>query len=307
MKTLPRPYESLKIGFMAPRTKPVCSIHRRQLAVLLKQFRTRSGQSLAQVGETLELNIGSLSRIENAERGVNPVLARALLDQYGVTDQAVRDRVLGLVRADLAQKRPWWKELSAVLSPAHYDGFLAFESSATVVRCYEPSVVPGLLQTEEYARALLREVSFDLPPDQIEDLVRVRLTRQRILTGAGGREPTRLLAVLDEAVLHRRVGGRAVMRAQLQRLVEVAGQGHVTVRVVPFTAGEHAGLCGIFNILEFLEPHSPVVWLENLTSSFFLEDPDDVQRYVAVFDRLLSTAADPAASVDLIRNVSREM
>lgn len=298
---------------MSSRAKVIHSIYRRQLAMVLKQLRTQADLSLAQVATALEINIGSLSRLENAERGTSPVLVKALLDHYGVTDPEERERLLNLVRADRAQRAPWWKELSAVLSPTQYDGFLVFESSAVALRSYQPSLVPGLLQTEDYARAVIRAIRVDLSPEQVEDLVSVRMARQAILRGGApeagegaSRAPTPLWAVLDEGVVRRMVGGRDVMRAQLTRLLETAQQPHITLQIMPFGAGAHAGLHGCFGIMEFDPPHPPIVWLENLTSTVFLEETYDVGRYTAVFDHLRAEAASPAASLVLIREVLKE-
>ncbi|MGP3927833.1 Scr1 family TA system antitoxin-like transcriptional regulator [Streptomyces sp. 8N616] len=141
-------------------------------------MRKVTGLTLSEVAEQLEVNQGSLSRIENGERGTTPVLARALLDCYGVDDAAVRDGVFDLVRADKEQQKSWWRKYSTVLTATRYDGYLALEAGAVALSSYQPMLVPGLSQTEDYARAVISRMRMDLTPGQVEALVKVRIERQ---------------------------------------------------------------------------------------------------------------------------------
>lgn len=228
------------------------SVYRRQLAARLKELRDATGLTLTEVADQLEVNQGSLSRIENGERGTTPVLVRALLDLYGVKDEDRRADVLDLVRADKEQQKPWWRKYSTVLTPTRYDGYLALEAGATHLASYQPMLVPGLLQTEDYARAVISQMRKDLSAPQVESLVTVRIERQN--SRLGGETPARFWAILDEAVLRRTVGSVEVMRDQMRKLVEASEQPNVTVQLLPFSLGAHPGLYGPFVVLTFPPP-----------------------------------------------------
>src|SRR5690606_35955270 len=148
------------------------SVYRRQLATRLRELREASGLTLTEVSEQIEVNQGSLSRIETGERGTTPVLLRALLDCYAVTDTELRDDILDLVRSDKEQQKPWWRTYSTVLTPTRYDGYLALEAGAVALANYQPLLVPGLLQTEDYARAVIAQMRPDLGADQVDALVK---------------------------------------------------------------------------------------------------------------------------------------
>jgi transcriptional regulator with XRE-family HTH domain len=194
------------------------SVYRRQVATRLRELREASGLTLTEVSEQIEVNQGSLSRIETGERGTTPVLVRALLDCYAVTDTELRDDILDLVRADKEQQKPWWRKYSTVLTPTRYDGYLALEAGAIGLANYQPLLVPGLLQTKDYARAVIAQMRPDLSADQVDALVKVRMERQE--SRLSGERPAELRAVLDEAVLHRVIGSPTVMRQQFARLVQ---------------------------------------------------------------------------------------
>lgn len=161
---------------MARKTNPAApSVYRRQLSSRFKELRAEAGLTLTQVSAVVEVSQGSLSRIENGDRGTTPLLAKALLDCYGITDPATREDLLDLVRADAAQRQPWWKKYSAVINTTKYGGYLTLEASAASIRTYELSLIPGLLQTEDHARQVITSMRFDLRPDQIEALVKVEM------------------------------------------------------------------------------------------------------------------------------------
>lgn len=281
------------------------SVYRRQLAARMKELREATGLTLAEVAEQLEVNASSLSRIENGERGISPVLARALLDCYGVEDTARRDDVLDLMRADKEQQKPWWRKYSTVLTATRYDGYLALEAGAAAISSYQPMLVPGLLQTEEYARAVITQMRMDLGPRQVEDLVKVRMERQR--SRIGGDHPAKLWAILDEAVLRRAIGSPATMREQLGKLIETGEQPHITVQLLPFSLGAHPGLYGPYVILSF-PGHTPdLVWLENPKNSVYLESPTDVENYREIFDQLRACGLSPAQTRTRMTQILEEL
>lgn len=280
------------------------SVYRRQLAARLKELREDAEMTLAEVSARVEVNQGSLSRIENGDRGTTPVLVKALLDCYEVNDKAIREDVLDLVRADQAHKRPWWRKYAAVVNTTQYGGYLTLESSATSLRAYQPLLIPGLLQTEGYAREVISEMRVDLSPRQVQALVDVRMQRQAMLHGDN---PPKFWAVIDEAAIRRNVGSSAVMREQVQSLLEVCEHPHITVQLLPFEVGAHAGLYGSFILMDFPEPTPEVVWVENLTNSVYFEDPVDVDRYTEVFDHLRARALGPPESGRRFRKIIGEL
>ncbi|MGC2998190.1 helix-turn-helix domain-containing protein [Streptomyces sp. G35A] len=281
------------------------SVYRRQLATRLRELREASGLTLTEVSEQIEVNQGSLSRIETGERGTTPVLVRALLDCYAVTDTELRDDILDLVRADKEQQKPWWRKYSTVLTPTRYDGYLALEAGAIGLANYQPLLVPGLLQTEDYARAVIAQMRPDLSADQVDALVEVRMERQE--SRLSGERPAELRAVLDEAVLHRVIGSPTVMRQQFARLVQAGKQPNVTIQLLPFTLGAHPGLYGPFVILTFPQPTAPLVWLENPNNSVYLESQSDVQNYTDTFDQLRASALSPAETLTRFIRTAEEL
>ncbi|WP_425245391.1 helix-turn-helix domain-containing protein [Streptomyces sp. NEAU-NA10] len=281
------------------------SVYRRQLAARLKELRDAAGLTLTEVADQLEVNQSSLSRIENGERGTTPVLVRALLDLYGVEDTAQRDDVLDLVRADKEQQKPWWRKYSTVLTATRYDGYLALEAGATYLANYQPMLVPGLLQTEDYARAVITQMRMDLTPPQVESLVKVRMERQN--NRLAGDQPAKLWAILDESVLRRTVGSVEVMREQMRRLVEASEQPNITVQLLPFSLGAHPGLYGPFVILTFPDPTPNLVWLENPKNSVYLESAEDLDNYTEIFDQLRACALSPSETRTRITEISKEL
>ncbi|MFD8869654.1 helix-turn-helix domain-containing protein [Streptomyces sp. NPDC059590] len=280
------------------------SVYRRQLAVRLRELREDSELTLAEVSDRVEVSAGSLSRIETGDRGTTPVLVKALLDCYGVNDPAAREDILDLVRADQAQKRPWWKKYAAVVNTTQYGGYLALESSAVSLRSYEPLLVPGLLQTEDYARAIITEMRSDLAARQAEALVKVRLRRQEVLNGEAA---PKLWVVIDEAAICRNVGSAEVMQQQIEHLIRVCEHPRITLQFLTFEQGAHAGLYGSFVLMDFPNPTPEVVWVENLTNSVCFEDPKDVDRYVDLFDHLRARALGPSDTQRRFRELIKEL
>ena len=290
---------------MAKRNPAPQSVYRRQLASRLKELRDTKELTLVEVAEKVEVNQSSLSRIENGERGTSPVLVKALLDCYEVTDPVEREDILDLVRADQAQRQQWWKKYSAVINTTQYGGYLALESSATSFRSYEPQLMPGLLQTPDYARQVITEMRVDLTGKQVDALVTVRMERQEKVLG--GEDVPKLWAVIDEAALRRIEGTRAVLKGQLEHLLSVAPRTNITLQLLPFSAGFHPGLYGSFMLMGFPEPNPDVVWVENLTNSVYFEGSSDVERYTEVFDHLRARALGPPETRGQINTILKEL
>ncbi|MEV6977091.1 helix-turn-helix transcriptional regulator [Kitasatospora sp. NPDC093806] len=285
------------------RTPAPPSVYRRQLSARFKELRADAGLTLTEVSAIVEVSQGSLSRIENGDRGTTPVLAKALLDCYGITDPAAREDVLDLVRADAAQRQPWWKKYSAVINTTRYGGYLTLESSASSLLTYETELIPGLLQTEEYARQVLTAMRFDLAVPQIEALVKVRMRRRELLAGENA---VKLWAVIDEAAIRRLEGAPEVLQGQLEHLLEMAAHTNITVQLLPFSTGLHPGLDGPFVIMSFPEPNPDVVWVENGPHSVYFEDSPDVKLYSDVFDHLRARALGPPETTAHLHRLLRE-
>src|SRR5215831_2683255 len=267
----------------------------RRLAMELLRRREATGMSREEVARQLEWSTSTIFRIETGRSRPQPGNVRILLELYGVTGSE-RDGLIRLARE--ARQPGWWHSFRDVL-PNPYEVYIGLEAGAASIRNFEPNVVPGLLQTEEYARQTLRNGPGELDREDVERLVQVRMERQRILAREGR---PRLWAVIDEAVIRRVVGGPEVMREQLRHLIEGAEQGKTTLQVVPFGAGAHAGTTGPFIILDFPEPTDPsVVYVETLAGDIYLEEPLDVDRYTLAFARLLAAALHPDDSVRLVR------
>lgn len=259
---------------------------------------------MSEVAEIIEVNQGTLSRIESGDRGTTPVLVKAMLDCYGVTDPAVREDILDLVRADQAQKQKWWRKYSAVINTTQYGGYLELEASATSFHSYEPQLFPGLLQTDDYARQVITAMRMDLDAKQIEDLVTVRKNRQKILEGESA---PKLWAVIDEAAIRRMADSPEILIPQLERLLEVEPRTNITLQLLPFKAGFHPGLYGSFMLMGFPEPNPELVWVENLTNSVYFDGPQDVGRYTEVFDHLRAAALGPLETRSRIKNMIKEL
>jgi transcriptional regulator with XRE-family HTH domain len=265
----------------------------RRLALELLRRREAAGLSREEAARRLEWSTSTIFRIETGRSRPQPGNVRALLDLYGVSGPE-RDGLIQLARE--ARQPGWWHSFRDVLSDP-YEVYIGLEAGATVIRNFEPTVVPGLLQTEGYARMTLRNGPRELNRDDVERGVQVRMARQGVLAGD---DRPRLWAVIDEAVVRRVVGDREVMRGQLRHLVEAAGEGRTTIQVVPFSAGPHAGTTGPFVLLGFPEPDPEVVYVETLAGDIYLARPGDVSRYSIAFDRLRAAAMHPDDSVRLI-------
>ncbi|MFT7838159.1 helix-turn-helix transcriptional regulator [Saccharothrix sp. BKS2] len=274
------------------------TLRKRRLVSELRRLREAAELTIEEVGERLECSASKISRIETGRVGVTPRDVRDMLAAYGA-DPDTRDELVQLARE--ARRRAWWDEFGDI-APGRYVGF---EADAESVRTYQGLVVPGLLQDEDYTRALIRNVLPGAAPAEVDRRVKLRKARQALLTED---DPLRLDVVVDEAALRRLVGGRAVMAAQARRLNQVGALPNVTLRVAPFAAGGHAAMDGPFVILTFPGKLDPdVVYLESARSDVYLEQPTDVANYSNMFERLCAESLDPAASAALIEQVAHEL
>jgi transcriptional regulator with XRE-family HTH domain len=277
---------------MADRRPP--SVRARQLAAELRRLRDAATLTGEEAAARLGWSPSKVSRIETGNTAPGAADLRRLLDLYQVTG-TLRGRLELLAQS--AGQRGWWDAYSDTLGP-EYTALIALESEAESVRWYAPMLVPGLLQTERYAREVIRSGLLIAPPGEVERRVQVKMTRQRVLDRD---RPVRLSVVLDEAAVMRMVGGAEIMREQLEHLAEMAGRAAVAVQVLPLSAGAHPATTGEFSILAFPDLVAPdVVYLENMTSDLHVERETDVYRYGMAFDRLRELALPQGESVQLI-------
>ncbi|MFE1752997.1 helix-turn-helix domain-containing protein [Streptomyces anandii] len=274
------------------------AVRRRKLGAELRALRAGAGLTSGQAARLVGWHQSKVSRIETGASGVKPADVRLLLDAYAVRDAQLRELLLVLAGSEDGGGRDhWWHAYRGVLPPAYRD-FISLESQASAMRTLETSVVPGLLQTPEYARAVTRAAVEGLDDERLDALVEVRLARQDVLRAE---QPLRLSAVLDEAVLRREIGGPEVMSRQLERLAEAARLPQVRLQVLPFGSGAHIGLTGPFVIFSFSNTSDlDVVVLDHLTSSLYLERKEDLEAYTEAFDALRRHALSPEDSFDFI-------
>ncbi|WP_030147409.1 helix-turn-helix domain-containing protein [Streptomyces sp. NRRL S-455] len=274
------------------------AVRRRKLGAELRTLRTSVGLTSGEAARLVGWHQSKVSRIETGTSGAKPADVRLLLDAYGVADSQLRELLLVLAGSDDGGGRHhWWHAYRGVLPPTYRD-FISLESQASAMRTLETTVVPGLLQTPEYARAVTKAAVEGLSEDRLDTLVEVRLARQDVLCAD---PPLELSAVLDEAVLRREVGGPGVMARQLERLVEAARLPQVRLQVLPFVAGAHIGVTGPFVIFSFARTSDlDVVVLDHLTSSLHLERKEDLRVYTEAFNALQIHALSPEDSLDFI-------
>lgn len=277
------------------------TVRRRRLGSELRKLRDANGMKLEEVAAALGVAPSTLSRIETGKAPTKSAYLNQMLEMYGVTDPAQRQILIDMARE--GHRKGWWSAFDDVL-PSGFDIFVGLEAETTGIRSYENSVVHGLLQTKEYAQAVLRELQPRLTPDQIDRQVDLRMARQGRLDD----EPALDLWVIhDEAVIRRMVGGPQVMKAQLRRLLEMLAVPGVTLQVLPFESGAHAGLRGPFSILEFVDrTDSRVAHVESVGGFLYLEKEREVRSCADAFDRLRAAALSPGASADLITAAAGE-
>jgi hypothetical protein len=273
------------------------TLRRRRLGGELKRCREAAGLTQDTVSRHFEWHTAKVTRIETARVAVTPRDVRDLLTLYDVHDQSYSESLIELARK--ARERTWWSKYRDIIGPGD---FVGLEAEATSMLSWEPTVMPGLLQTADYMRALLRAVVPSASPEALERRVALRLARQDRLTG---RQPLELKVIIDESALHRVIGDHQITVAQLRRLKDAAGLPNVTMRVLPFAAGVHQFLGGSAAILVFGGTADPdVAFLEGLASEY--EDrPVEVACLRAGFDRLSEMALDERGSIDMIDSMLR--
>jgi Domain of unknown function (DUF5753)/Helix-turn-helix domain len=273
------------------------TIRRRRLGTELRRLREEARVTIDVVADSLGCSPSKVSRIETGHTSATPRDVKDMLDVYGI-DGVASEELVQIARE--ARQKGWWHPYSTVLVGA----YVGLEAAARSIRAYEQQVIPGLLQSEDYAVAMIRAARLSDTPLEIDRRVHVRMARQSLLIQD---DPIDLWVVLDEAVLSRPVGGDEVMLDQLVRLVEAAKLPNVTLQVLPFAAGAHAGMDGTFAILDFPEEADPdVVYAENATGGLFLEKADELRKYSSIFDTIRSTALTPEESIATIEMLVEE-
>jgi hypothetical protein len=265
----------------------------------LKRCREAAGLTQENVSRHFEWHAAKVTRIETARVAVTARDVKDLLVLYGVQDEEYREALMALAR--LSRERTWWTDYRDIMRPGN---FVGLEAEASSLRAWEPIVLPGLLQTEAYARALMRTGRPSDPPQDIDRRVRLRMKRQGRLTSAN---PLSLSAIIDESVVRRVIGGPDVMDEQLRRLIDTAQLQNVTLQILPLDAGEHPFLGGSAALLEFRETtHLDVVYLEGLAGDLYEEQHSEVARYRDEFERLSTKALDRLMSVKMIEGLLRK-
>ncbi|AGZ46669.1 helix-turn-helix domain-containing protein [Actinoplanes friuliensis] len=272
------------------------------LGAQLRRLREGKGISREDAGYEIRASGSKISRMELGRVSFKERDVADLLSMYGVKDAAERDALLGLARQ--ANNPGWWHHYGDILPP-WFQSYLGLEAAASLIRTYEIQFVPGLLQTPEYARAVILRGHAGANADEIDRRVELRRQRQQILDRI---EPPQLWAVIDEAVLRRPIGGPEVMRAQIEALIEAAKKPNVRLQIIPFNAGGHAAAGGPFAILRFPEPELPdVVYVEQLTSAIYLEKRDDVDHYAIAMERVCIDAEPPNHTQEILGKLLHEV
>jgi len=268
----------------------------------LRRLREANGITREAAGDVIRSSASKISRLELGRVGIKTRDLADLLTLYGVTGEQERADVLTLARE--AARPGWWHHYGELL-PDWFEFYIGLEAAASRIRCYEVQFVPGLLQTEDYARSVIEMGNPSAPAAEIDRRVSLRMKRQQVLDPAGG---VKLWAVVDETALRRRIGRSWVLEDQLDHLIEMAAHPAVTLHVIPLSAGYHAAAAGAFSILRFATPELPdVVYLEQLTSALYLDKRRDVDHYSAVMDNLCVQADRQPGTVELLRQIRRRV
>ncbi|WP_406394379.1 helix-turn-helix domain-containing protein [Streptomyces sp. NBC_00887] len=275
------------------------TVRRRRLGQELRRLREIKGMTAEEVAERLLVSQSKISRLENGRRSISQRDVRDLCGVYEVEDHRVVDSLMQMAKD--SRQQGWWHAFGDI----PYSVYIGLETDAESLRVYEPQVVPGLLQTRQYAEALITGALPEAPPSDIEKRVNVRARRQDRINAP--EHPLRLWAVIDESALRRLVGGKQVMIEQLEHLIEQSQLPHVTVQVLPFEMGAHPGINGQYAILEFPDAaDSSVVYIEGVTSDLYLEKANDVQRYSVMYEHLRAQALNVEQTRQFISGITKE-
>lgn len=278
------------------------TLRRRRLAARLRQLREQADMTVAEAARAIEWTPSKITWIEtNRGKRPNPRDVRDLCDAYDVTDDRERAYLEQLARD--GRLKGWWEPYGEVL-PHPYENYVGLEAEAATVLNFELGMIPGLLQTEDYARAMIQAGPAELAADKVDKRVEVRIKRQAALRQDPG---LRLVAVIDEAALHRQVGSATVMRAQLQHLVDIAEElPRVTIQVVPFARGAHSSMTNGFVVLQFPGTEDPdVVYVENASGGLWLEDVQEIGGHHVAFQHLLGNADSEPDTIAMIAKLAR--
>jgi len=273
------------------------TVRQRRLATELRKLRELQGITGEQAARRVGWQPSKISRIEHCTSHVKATDLIALLDAYEVSEKVRQDLIT--LQAS-AREQGWWDVYDNL--PSDYAGYISLESDAAAIRCYSMQLVHGLLQTEEYARAVIEATMMSQEPaEEIDRRVEVRMTRQAVL---GKPEPLRIHSIIDEAALRRVMGDPKVMIEQCAHLLAQARQPHVTIQILPHDTGAHPAVVGPFAILNFPGPHPDVVYIETLASSIYIEAETEVHRYNLVFDHLSKMALNPDDSLTFLHIIA---
>ena len=268
----------------------------------LRKLREARGISRDDAGYRIRASGSKISRLELGRVSFKERDVADLLELYGVAGETERAQLISLARE--ANSPAWWQKYSDVV-PDWFQIYVGLEEAAELIRVYEVQFVPGLLQTAEYARAVVRQGQPAAPADEVERRVALRTRRQQLL---GRPRPPRLWAVVDEGALRRPMGGRDVMRSQVERLMAATREPNVTLQVLPFTFGGHAAEGGAFTIMRFPEADmGDIVYIEQLTGALYLDKREDVERYSEVMERLSVKATSPDRTQDILAAILKEL
>ncbi len=277
------------------------TVRRRRLASLLVAFREGAGKSAEEAADRIGCHRTKINRIENARLGISLGELRDLLTFYGVEDPVQVEEMVSLAQRS---REPGWVQRAGLARPTYTD-FIDYEQTADYIRSYQANLVAGLLQTPDYARAVLSAAPSTLNQDEVEALVTARIKRQEVLQRA---VPPRLCVIEGEAAIRLQVGGRHVMSEQLEHLLTMAEHPSIEIQVIPHRAGAHAGLAGSFVLFGFpSSSFSDVVCVEHRTGTLYMETPAETEEYTLIFDSLRSIALSPGDSLDMIAKVRQEL
>ena len=283
---------------MAGLTAPTA--RRRRLGLELRRLREAAGVKLDQAAAHVDVDPSTLSRIENGKGPCRTSYLTALLDMYEVTDPQQIQFLKDMARE--GQRKEWWADYDDLTG--EFGIYVGLEAAAASLQAYEAQLVHGLLQTRDYAPAVFRSGDKKASAEHIDRLTELRMKRQDVLTRPGS--PLELWAILDEAVLRRQVGGRKVMRAQLGKLLEATELPNLTLQVLPFTQGAHAGINGPFYLLDFPGEDPPTAYVDSAAGNIFLDKPHQIRRWAEAFDQLRAEAISPSDSREMIATLSAE-
>lgn len=273
---------------------------RRKLGIELRLLREAAKLTADEAAAALETSASTISRSETGKVNVHPRDVDAMLRLYGLTDDRKREALVAIARK--SRERGWWHAFRSVVS-TDLANYISIEYGASSIRIFQTLLMPGLLQTKDYARSVATVFPRPHSPETVEQLIEIRLRRQEMMLHKT--EPVPLKVVLDESVLHRSIGGRSVMQGQLLRLLELAQGDTVSLQILPYAVGAHIGLGGPFTLFGFAEPMDlDIVHVENHVNFILVDDEDDIRHYEIVFQRVQESALPESESLALVQEIA---